>query len=279
MKPTPAQLHLPASRFTRAISGFAIALLALASAANLRADPYVRVLVYAYDQNSGNGSIDTGQIAGPLAIAESGPFSDFGGSFDAKAYATYGILGAYSRSTNTYPLYQSFTPAEAWWSDTFTVTGAPNTQVTFNFGLHLDDALSAVKYPGFPDNLGAVAVAQLHGMGAAAGLAINDSVSNSGANLAADRTVWKLATFNVGDVVTVGADLYTDASAQGGTATADAYSTGRFAMEVVTPGGGYNTANGVVFTTSFVPEPSTYALLGFGALGLLGLRRKKSVTA
>jgi hypothetical protein len=243
---------LHASRFARSCFGLAFALLMLASASQVMAAAYVRAQAYAYDQNLGDPH-DTGQIAGPLALAESGPLADFGGSFHSKARATYGALGNYSTSDNTYPLYQSFGVAESWWVDTFTVTGTPGTQVTYNLGFHLDDALSATEYPNAPSNLGAQAVAHLDGIGAAAGLSIHDEVTNLGSNLAANRTVWKAATFTVGDIVTVGCDFYTHATAQDGTATANAYSTALFALQVVTPGGGYMTENGVVFAPSFVP--------------------------
>jgi hypothetical protein len=90
-------------------------------------------------------------------------------------------------------------------------------------------------------------------------------------------------TFNVGDVVTLGGDLTTNASAQGGTATADAFSTGLFALQILTPGGGYTTENDMVFATSFdvfaaVPEPETYlmVLTGLGLLGFVARRRRQT---
>jgi len=266
-------------QITRVVSGLAVALLALANSPDVLATPYVRALTAAYDQNTGYNVQDTGQIAGPMAFAESGPFVDGGSSFHAKAYAQFDSssgpsLGAYSWVDNTYPLAQAFTPADAWWGDTFTVTGAPGTQITFNVGMQLHDALSAIKYLGYPDNLGAQAVAYLDGTGVFGGLAIHDDSSAPAAN----KTVWQSVTYNVGTVLGMGGHLSTDATAQGGTATADAFSTALFAIEVVTPGGGYTTESGMVFATSFsVPEPSTYSLLliGLAAWGLFARCRKQ----
>ncbi len=174
------------SRFTSVVFGLATALLASASASTVMATTYVRALAAAYDQNTAFNTQDTGQIAGPLAFAQSGPFADYGGSFYAKAYAQFDpllgpVLGTYSTVNNTYPLYQAFTPAEAWWSETFTVTGTPGTQVSFNLGFRLHDTLSGTKYPGFPDNLGVQAVAYLNGTGAAAGLSIHDLLTSPAA--------------------------------------------------------------------------------------------------
>ncbi len=241
------------------------------------ATPYVRAQVAAYDQNTGFNVQDSGQIAGPLAFVESGPFVDFGSSFHAKAYAQFNplsgpSLGAYSTVDNTYPLYQAFTPANAWWDDTFTVTGTPGTQVTFNVGMQLHDALSAIKYPGYPDNLGAQAVADLSGIGVFAGLSIHDDASLPAAN----TTVWNVVTYNVGTILEMGGYLSTDATAQGGTATADAFSTARFAIDILTPGGGYTAESGMVFPTSFiVPEPSTFVMLGLGIASFFGYRLRK----
>jgi hypothetical protein len=275
------------SRITWVVFGLATTLLASAGASTVMAATYVRALAAAYDQNTAFNTQDTGQIAGPLAFAQSGPFADYGGSFYAKAYAQFDpllgpVVGAYSTVNNTYPLYQAFTPAEAWWSETFTVTGTPGTQVSFNLGFHLHDTLSGTNYPGFADNLGVQAVAYLNGTGAAAGLSIHDLLTSP----AATKTVWHMATFNVGDVVTLGGDLYTDATAQGGTATADGYSTGLFALKIETPGAGYTTENGTVFATSFsvpvpgVPELGTWAMMiiGFGGVGLR-LRRRRGTVA
>ena len=271
---------LSTSQMTRVVSGVAVALLALASSSELiAAPPYVRALVAAYDQNTGFNVHDSGQIAGPLAFVESGPFVDFGSSFHAKAYAKLDpllgpSLGAYSTVDNTYPLYQAFTPADAWWSDTFTVGGTPGTQITFKVGIQLHDALSAIKYPGYPSNLGAQAVASLDGSGLFGGLSIHDDASMPAAN----KSVWMLVTYDAGTILQMGGHLSTDATAQGGTATADAFSTAQFAIEILTPGGGYSTESGMVFATSFtVPEPETYVLLltGLGLLGF-GTRRRKS---
>jgi hypothetical protein len=269
------------------VSGLATAILASIGTSGVMATPYVRALTAAYDQNTGFNVQDTGQIAGPLGFAESGPFADpfvpIGNTFHAKAYALFTPsgpeLGAYSTVDNNVPLFQAETPAEAWWSATLTVTGTPGTQVTFNLGIHLADALSGIVYPGFPSNLGVEAVADLIGTGAYAGLSIHDSLVSP----AASKTVWKLMTFNVGDVVTLGGDLTTNASAQGGTATADAFSTGLFALQILTPGGGYTTENDMVFATSFdvfaaVPEPETYlmVLTGLGLLGFVARRRRQT---
>jgi hypothetical protein len=237
------------------------------------ADTFVRAVVAAYDQNTGFNVHDSGQIAGPLAFVESGPFVDYGSSFHAKAYAQFSpsgpSLGAYSTVDNTFPLYQAFTPADASWQDTFTVIGTPGTQVTFNVGIQLHDTLTAIKYPGYPDNLGAQAVADLTGVGLFGGLKIHDDTSFPAAN----TIVWKSVTYDVGTTLDMGGDLATDATAQGGTATADAFSTGLFAIDTLTPGGGYTTGSGMVFATSFataaVPEPSTL-LMSSLILGMLG---------
>lgn len=251
------------------------------------ASAYVRAQTAAYDQNTGFNVSDSGSIAGPLATAESGPFSDFGGTFHSKAYAQYNdslgaALGVLSEMTNTYPLYQSQTPANAWWGLTMTVLGAPGTQVTFNEGLQLHDTVTANRYPGAPDNLGAEATVFYDGTGALAGLSLHDS---SQAPLAV-KTVWRTVTYNVGDVLNFGAYLNSNATAQDGAATADAYSTGLFALQVVTPGGDYSTENGVRFLTSFdasagVPEPSTWTVLigGFGMAGAVLRRRRALISA
>ena len=264
------------------ISGLVIVVLALAGAPQLMAG-YVRVLTAAYDQNTGFNVHDTGQIAN-LASAESGPFADFGSSFDARAYARFDpflgpVMGAYSANDNTVPINQGITPAQAWWGVTFTVTGAPGTQVTYNVGLRLNDALSAVAYP---NGLGAETFANLDGTGALAGLFVHDTVTSLASNLAPNREIWTSKTYNSGDVVTVGATLYTEADAQGGIAIAAAYSTGLFALQVVTPGGGYTTDNGAVFQNSFAsdtPEPAAFGLGAIGCLGLLLASARKSRAA
>ena len=269
-------------RSIQLIACSALALVGITTSASGQA--YVRAQTAAYDQNTGFNVSDSGAIAGPLATAESGPFSDFGGTFHSKAYAQYSValgasLGVLSEMTNTYPLFQSQTPANAWWGLTLTVLGAPGTQVTFNEGLQLHDMVTATRYPGAPDNLGAVATVSYDGTGALAGLSLHDS---SQAPLAV-RTVWRTVTYNVGDALNFGAYLYSNASAQDGEARADAYSTGLFALQVVTPGGDYSTENGVRFLTSFdagagVPEPSTWTFM-IGGFGLAGaaLRRRRVV--
>ena len=263
---------LCSSRITRVVSGVALALLVSACSSRLMAGTFVRALVAAYDQNTGFNVHDSGPIAGPLAFVESGPFVDFGSSFHAKAYAQFQplagpSLGAYSTVDNTFPLYQAFTPADAWWQDTFTVTGTPGTQVTYNVGIQLHDTLTATKYSGYPSNLGAEAVADLNGVGLFGGLSIHDDALLPAAN----TIVWKSVTYDVGTILDMGGHLATDASAQGGTATADAFSTARFAIDTVTPGGGYTTGSGMVFANSFaaVPEPSTL-LMSSMILGMLG---------
>ncbi|HEY2253303.1 MAG TPA: hypothetical protein VGH74_19655, partial [Planctomycetaceae bacterium] len=54
-----------------------------AGSSKLMAGLFVRALVAAYDQNTGFNVYDSGQIAGPLAFVESGPFVDYGSSFHA----------------------------------------------------------------------------------------------------------------------------------------------------------------------------------------------------
>ena len=276
-----------------AISGLALTVLAVAGPS--AASPYVQALTAAYDQNTGFNVSNSGQVAGPLATAESGPFHDdvhngaqvLPNSFHAKAFAEWDAvfgpkLGTLSEVSNTFPLYQAFTPAEAKWSETFTVLGTPGTQVSFMAGIHLHDLVSDTIFPNYPDNLGAVATVDYVGMGAFRSLQLHDS---SRAQIFV-KTVWQQFTYNVGDVVTVGFDLSSDATAQGGAATADAFSTGYFALHVLTAGGGYTTENGGRFLDSFdglngggVPEPETYALLilGFGVLGAALRRRRPAV--
>ena len=261
-----------------------LALLGMTTSASSAA--FVRAQTAAYDQNIGAYS-DSGMIAGPLATAESGPLSDFGGTFHSKAFAQYSTalgtsLGVLSEMTNTYALFQSQTPANAWWGLTMTVLGAPGTQVTFNQGLQLHDTLTAIRYPGAPDNLGAEASVFYDGTGALAGLSLHDRTQAP----LATKTVWRTVTYNVGDVLNLGAYLTSNASAQLGEAKADGYSTGLFALQVVTPGGNYSTENGVRFLTSFgpaagVPEPSAWTLLigGFGMAGGVLRRRRKVVAA
>jgi hypothetical protein len=269
-------------RIRWAISGLAITILA-ASLTNVSAATYVRAQTAAYDQNTGFNVSDSGQIAGPLATAESGPFADFGGTFHSMAYAEYSSLlgaslGARSVMTNTYPLYQSFTPAQAWWSLSFTPTGASGTQVSYMAGFQLHDLVSATRYHSEPSNLGALATVDYVGTGALAGLALHDSSSSP----AGSKTLWRMLTFNVGEAVNFGATLSTGATAQDGEAMADAFTTGFFALQVLTPGGGYTTDNGVRFLTSFdgptgaVPEPSTWAMLilGFAAIGFMAYHRR-----
>ncbi len=269
-----------------AFSGVVAGLLAAGTPSAVSAQSFIRAYAQAYDQNTGSNVSDTGQIAGPLATAESGPFADFGGTFHAKAFAqlTPGMgpmLGSFSAMTNTYPLFQSIALAKAWWSEVVTIGGTPGTQVSFNLGFRLSDTLTAAIYPGYANNLGAQAEAQFDGTGALSGLSIHDDYYAP----AAIKTVWRTMTFNAGDIVTFGASLYTIATAQGAEATADAYSTGLFAMKLLTPGGGYTTDNGLVFLTSFdalppVPEPATWALLIAGC-GLLvaSLRRRRRMGA
>lgn len=268
-------------QITPVVSRLMLALLVSASSSQVMAAFYVRALTAAYDQNTGFNVVDTGQIPGPRAEAESGPFFDVGSSFHARAWAQLDLLsgpsmGAYSTVDNTVPILQAFTPANAWWGVSFTVTGTPGSQVTYNVGIQLHDALSAIKYPGYPGNLGAEASADLVGNGLFSGLSIHHNSSFPTAN----KTVWKLVSYDVGSIVQMGALLTTSASAQGGTATADAFSTALFAIDVLTPGGGYTTENGMVFLTAFsVPEPETYALLLTGLL-LLGFvaQRKKQIS-
>ncbi len=270
-----------------AFSGLVVGLLALTGASTASAQTYIRAQTAAYNQNTGFNVSDTGQIAGPVANAQSGPFADFGGTFQSKAFAQWNAgssptLGAFSAVTNTFPLYQAFTPAQAWWSLTFTAGGAPGSQVSYNVGIQLHDLLSSAVYPGFPSNLGAQASADYVGFGGLHGLAIHD-LSTAPAAL---KTVWQVLTLNAGQSVTLGATLSTGATAQGGFATADAFSTGFFALNVLTPGGSYRTDNGTVFMTSFggpsqgIPEPAAWALMigGFGMTGGL-LRRRRAITA
>lgn len=279
--------NLTAANVTPARRAGALGLLAASGLAfagvapSASASAFVRAQTAAYDQNTGFNVSDSGAISGPLATAESGPYSDFGGTFHAKAYAQFGAapgpsLGVLSEMTNTYPLYQSQTPANAWWGLTLTVLGAPGSQVTFNEGLQLHDTITAIRYPGSPDNLGAQASVSFDGTGALVGLSLHDS---SQAPLPA-KTVWRTVTYNVGDTLNFGAYLSSNASAQDGAATADAYSTGLFALQVVTPGGDYSTDNGARFLTTFggggaVPEPSAWSILivGFAMAGA-GLRRR-----
>ena len=265
------------------ISSLCLALLGGAYGSQLMAGPiYLRAQANSYDQNLPNNPDDTGEIAGP-AFASSGPFSDFGGTFYSKSYAKYDpvvgpALGTFSDMTNTFALFQSFALAQAWWSNTFTVTGA--IPITFNVGIHLSADAHSIKSPGSPSNLGAQATVAMTGTGAAAGLTISGVTSNT-ESLSIDTAVWQQATFNPGDVVTVGGTLFSAGTAQLGSATVAALSTGLFALQVLTEGGGYTTPNGVVFLTSFpqpVPLPATVWLFAT-AFGLLAPWVKRKAAA
>jgi hypothetical protein len=137
--------------------------------------------------------------------------------------------------------------------------------------MELHDTLTAIKYPGYASNLGAVAVADLDGVGLFGGLSIHDNDVDNGSLPAANTIVWQTVTYNVGTVLAMGGHLATDATAQGGTATADVFSTALFAIDTLTPGGGYTTESGMVFATSFatVPEPSSLVMWSI-VLGLFG---------
>ena len=268
------------------IGGLVIALAFGGAPRPTAATTYIRAQTAAYDQNTGYNVSDSGQIAGPHATAESGPITDYGGTFHSKAFADWTggsspTLGVLSEMTNTYPLYQSFTPAQAWWSLTFTPGGAPaGTQVSYSVGLYLHDNLSSTIYPGFPNNLGAQAVVDYTGTGALSGFGIHDNSLAPASN----HIVWSTITLTSGQSVTLGATMASNATAQGGEATADAFSTGYFALRALTPGATYTTDNGVVFLSSFdsltgsVPEPSTWAMmiLGFAGVGFMTYRRRNS---
>ena len=64
------------------------ALLILAAASQLPAETIVHALVNAYDQN-GYHPVDTGELAALSASAASGPWTDFGGTFESSAFVVF----------------------------------------------------------------------------------------------------------------------------------------------------------------------------------------------
>ncbi len=257
-----------------------IVALAFAGACQMTADSYVLASANAYDA-FGGGAGNTGNsapVAGPTVSADSGIYNDAARgntNFEAKSFASYGLLRGYATADSPSPQFQGFSISDAKWVIDFVVNG-PGSTVTYNFGVDLDDTLSGTG--------GIQGWANVDGQYDLNDMSIHDSITtrNTTGYTDGSKILWETKTFAVGSEHTIGFDLSTVAGPQGGTTTADAYNTALFAMQVVTPGGGYTTANGVVFADSFqpeAPEPSTLALAIPGGIILFAILRKRRLQA
>jgi hypothetical protein len=141
--------------------------------------------------------------------------------------------------------------------------------VVYDFGIRLDDALTAGNYGQY----GGGAFVNYTGAGVIASMFIHDGTPHP----ASSTTIHFVVTENVGAYFDVGADLTAQTQAQQGYATADASSTGLFSMQVLTSGGGYSSPGGLVFATSLdtMPEPGTIVPAALGGLLLLAAAWRK----
>jgi len=224
-----------------------------------------------------------------VASEISGPFTDQYPGSNGSQYAegwssatNLGVLRAFSQVDATTPIPEVVADGHSYWGATLQATCDPNVpgtlttpsclstgQVEYDFGIRLDDALTAGNYGQY----GGGAFVNYTGAGVIASMFIHDATPHP----ASSTTIHFYVYENVGAYFDVGADLTAQSQAQQGFATADASSTGLFSMQVVTPGGGYTSQGGVVFATSLdtVPEPGTIVAAALGCLVLLAAAWRK----
>lgn len=225
-------------------------------------------------------SFNSGQRTDVTYVSEiSGPFTDHymysGGSQYAEGWSSadsLGTLKAFSQVDATVPLPQVTADGHSYWGATLLATcSTPGcTSVTYNGILRLHDALTAGNYGQY----GGGAFVNLNGSGVLASLTIHDAADQRAASLTLEHQF----TVPVGTYFDIGADMTAQTQAQEGYATADASSTGFFALQVLTPGGDYISA-GAPFATSVddaTPEPGSIILSSLGCLFLVAVRRRKS---
>jgi len=225
-------------------------------------------------------SANSGQLSQGFVSETSGPFTDNYPGSNGSQYADgwssaddLGTLKAFSQVDATVPIPEVQADGHSYWGATLLATCAPPAScpggVTFDAAIELHDTLVAGNYGQY----GGGSFVNYTGAGEIATLFIHDAADQPAATLTLDYQF----TVPVGTYFDIGADLTAQTQAQEGFATADASSTGLFALDVLTPGGGY-VGSGAPFATSFstgAPEPGTTAMaaLGCGML-LVGFVRR-----
>jgi hypothetical protein len=162
--------------------------------------------------------------------------------------------------------------AYAIFMDTLQIVSAlPNsTPVTIRFEMELHDALSG----DLSGTHNAQSLAQLTGLGAMSIMSIDDRlIAPAGTHFVA----YDYAT-TVGSFVEVGLQLRTTAYGQNGSAVADAFHTGNFAV-TLPQGFSYVSTSGTQYAESLTatPEPGTWSMLIASGLALaVGCMRSPS---
>jgi hypothetical protein len=236
---------------------------------------------------------NSGQVQGPGSVSEiSGPFTDNYPGSNGSQYAegwssadSSGVLKAFSQVDATTPIPEVQADGHSYWRATILATCNTSVlgtlplpscgttgMVTYEFGLDLEDSLVTGNYGQY----GGGAFVNYDGGGVLALLAIHDGSPHAFSSTIITDTI----TVPVGTYFDIGADLTAQTQAQEGFATADASTTGLFEMQVLTPGGGYDSPEGT-YATSFdtgAPEPGTAASGALGCLLLLLAARRLRVS-
>lgn len=190
----------------------------------------------------------------------------------ASAYASIGALGGtlQTYSADTLLAHGQATNDLTWYTN-FRVTGAPGTQVQFQFANGVDAVIAAA---------GQSYSTVLYANSFVGGVPLFEVLYQAGGPFSLLTS--GLFTFNVGDEIMLSSRLaLSGVAAIEASVDIDALHTSKFYVDVLTPGGGYVTDAGVVFHTlqspppepTPVPEPATLGL--FGVTSLLAAAAKR----
>lgn len=243
-------------------------------------------------QRSINGPVST---LLPLSESLSATGSSPSGSSMSAAssgVADYGILRGFAATASARPPGSSDLRAVAVslanlsWADTFVFTGPAGTaSVDARVTLMLDGTLSAACASD-KSNCQAAAQINLHSSTQPALLPeIVLKEGNTDFTRLPPVTEDGVVSFTNGSTVQISSQLLVSSDAGpalpgADTTSSDFMSTGRFFIDVLTPGASYKTASGHVYSAvpSAVPEPAGIALvlLGLGAIAGVSIRKKRN---
>jgi hypothetical protein len=208
-----------------------------------------------------------------------------GYGYDMFASAEGGFLKAYAESVDAGANGSSSASASATWTDYFLITGAPGSagmEATALVTASVDGMIAGRSTDGTASFSFTVTFDPANPCLASCGLSdttqglAQESRSVTGRRSVSVDTVFETEfTFRYGTPFRIAAALTTTA-ANGG--MADFGHTGTFGLTIPS-GAQVVTASGIVYgPTAPIPEPSTYAMLGVGLIGLsLAVWRRRSV--
>jgi hypothetical protein len=209
--------------------------------------------------------------SGPVLTSPEISISNANGSASASGSVQFGSISGAASGTGGSELVDAGEASfEGIWNDTLTVTSntlAPDTTADLLFTMVFNFSTVCNGPNGTP-----YAEAEFE-----AGLQNATASNNEACNATSEGTLTlNLVTF-VGATTAISGILNLDVTAgQGSSVQADP--PVNFYIDSETVGASYTTASGTDYSTpvSSVPEPSTFGLLGFGLLGLIGLSLKKA---